>query len=90
MTAISDTINTAATEPASNVQYLWDTFKAGIETSLNKHVPTKFSKRHSTMPWFDRKLKRMTRRKSRLYKHAKKTRQWGAFKQYQRECKKSF
>ena len=32
----------------------------------------------------------MVRKKSRLYQHAKKINQWGAFKDYQNECKKAF
>ena len=32
----------------------------------------------------------MVRRKSKLFTHAKKTNQWDAFKEYQRECKKVF
>ena len=47
-------------------------------------------KSHSTVPWFNRKLKRMCRRKARLYKHAKKSKQWMEFKQYQKLSKKEF
>ena len=32
----------------------------------------------------------MTRRKARLYKHAKNSKQWTEFKGYQRQCKKAF
>ena len=32
----------------------------------------------------------MCRRKARLYKHAKKSKQWMEFKQYQKLCKKEF
>lgn len=30
------------------------------------------------------------KRKSRLYKHAKKTNQWDTFKTFQKDCKKAF
>ena len=39
---------------------------------------------------FSYKLRRMTRRKARLYKHAKKSKQWTEFKSFQRQCKKAF
>ena len=32
----------------------------------------------------------MVRRKTRLYKHAKKSNQWGSFKAFQKTCKKAF
>ena len=32
----------------------------------------------------------MTQRKARLYKHAKKSRQWSEYKLFQRQCKKAF
>ena len=45
-------------------------------------------KKKNTVPWFNRNLKRMTRRKARLSRHAKKSKQWSEFKQYQKLCKK--
>ena len=39
---------------------------------------------------FNRNLKKMVRRKARLYRPAKTSNQWTSFKTYQKHCKKSF
>jgi hypothetical protein len=72
MQHLSATVVTEAESKDSTIQSLWDTLKAGIEKSINKHVPSKMSKKLKSLPWLNNNLKRMIRRKSRLYKHAKK------------------
>ena len=57
---------------------------------MDNVIPSKTFKKNNTVPWFNRKLKRMCRWKARLYKHAKKSKQWMEFKQYQKLCKKEF
>ena len=57
---------------------------------MTKNVPSKVSKSRKSVPWFDKNLRKMVRRKSRLYRHAKKTKQWGNYKAFQKECKKAF
>ena len=57
---------------------------------MDKFIPTKILKGRRSVPWFSYKLRRMTRRKARLYKHAKKSKQWTEFKSFQRQCKKAF
>ena len=75
---------------SSTVEDLWDTFKTGIEQSMDKNIPTKVCKNRKSLPWYNRGLKKMVRRKARLYKHAKKSNQWGSFKAFQKTCKKAF
>ncbi|KAL4226529.1 DTW domain-containing protein 2 [Mactra antiquata] len=48
------------------------------------------SKKRKSLPWFSHKLKRMVKRKARLYNNAKKTGNWTHFKTFQRECKREF
>ena len=74
----------------SSVDDLWTRLKTGIEESMTKNVPSKISKSRKSVPWFDKNLRKMVRRKSRMYKHAKKTKQWGNYKAFQKECKKAF
>ena len=81
--SITSTVN-------SSVDDLWTKLKTGIEESMNKNIPSKVSKSRKSVPWFDKDLRKMVRRKSRLYRHAKKTKQWGNYKAYQKECKIAF
>ena len=79
------------TSPSSStIEDLWCSFKSGIEQSMDRNIPTKVCKNRKSLPWYNRNLKRMVRRKSRLYKHAKKSNQWGSFKAFQKTCKKAF
>ena len=73
-----------------NIEELWNTFKTGIQEAMDTFIPSKIFKKKNTVPWFNRNLKRMTRRKARLYRHAKKSKQWSEFKQYQKLCKREF
>ena len=73
-----------------NIEELWNTFKTGIQEAMDNFIPSKIFKKKNTVPWFNRNLKRITRRKARLYRHAKKSKQWSEFKQYQKLCKREF
>ena len=77
-------------ESGKNVEDLWTMFKTKTFEIMDKFIPTKILKGRRSVPWFSYKLRRMTRRKARLYKHAKKSKQWTEFKSFQRQCKKAF
>ena len=74
----------------NTVQERWDTLKTNIQSIMDKHIPSKIFKKRNIVPWFNRALKKMTKRKARLYSHAKKTKQWSQYKQYQKLCKREF
>ena len=88
MDTLSRKINNSPS--TTTVEDLWFTFKTGIEQSMDKNIPTKVCKTRKSLPWYNRNLKRMVRRKARLYKHAKRSNQWGSFKAFQKTCKKEF
>ena len=72
------------------VEVIWKTYKSGIQTAMDNFIPSKTFKKKNSVPWFNRKLKKMTKRKDRLYRHAKKTKQWTEFQNYKKVCKKEF
>ena len=43
----------------------------------------------SKIPWLTKDIKRMLRKKQRLYKQAKNTNSWSNYRHFQRECKRS-
>ncbi|WAR05575.1 hypothetical protein MAR_020944 [Mya arenaria] len=73
-----------------NVEMMWERLKTGIQSIMDTNIPSKMFRKRNTVPWFNRTLKKMMRRKGRLYNHAKKTKQWIEFKCYQKMCKKEF
>jgi hypothetical protein len=53
---------------------LWTCFLPlhGILSTVDQNVPSKVIKKKNHIPWLNRSLKRMLRRKARLHKHAKR------------------
>ena len=54
---------------------------------MSSKIPTKLSSKHFKLPWFNRELKRLCRKKSRKYKKAKrsgKEHHWKEYKEFQK------
>ena len=77
-------------EQGENVDTLWNAFKADIFKLLDKYVPSRTFKQRHSVPWMNRKLKKLTRRNHRLYRQARKTKNWGNYRVCQKECKRAF
>ena len=56
---------------------------------MDKNIPTRLSSLRPSLPWVNRKIKKMLRRKQRLYKQAKKNNTWSNYRHYQREIKRT-
>ena len=51
---------------------------------MNSKIPTKLSSKRFELPWFNRELKRLCRKKSRKYKKAKRSGKEGHWKEFQK------
>lgn len=69
---------------------LWETFKTSLMSSVNDNIPSKTFSGKKSLPWLNHKLKKMQRRKQRLYRQAKKTSNWSNYRHYQKECKRAY
>ena len=47
-------------------------------------------KKRSSLPWFNKELKRLVRTKTKLYKKAKTSGNWTKYKEHQKICKRAF
>lgn len=76
-TAKSDTIkfaqDYATSSPNRTIHQNWKSLKDHIFTTMDSHVPSKMSKSRSDLPWLTTSLKRIIRRKNKLYAKAKKS-----------------
>ena len=61
-----------------DIDSLWEHVKKHIFGVIEKHIPSKLSKKRKSLPLFSHKLKRLVKKKARLYKHAKINRKLGA------------
>jgi len=59
-------------------------------TAADSNVPSVIRSGKHRLPWFGQRLRRLLRRKRRLYRQAKKTGIWNNYRHIQRECKRTF
>jgi hypothetical protein len=73
-----------------DINTIWETFKRKPKAAIDENIPSKIFKKNKNLPWMTKSLRRMMRRKVRLYRAARKSKQWTEYKKHQKECKKQF
>ena len=69
----------------------WDSFKEAIYSSIESNVPSKYNSTRFNLPWMNRSLVRLIRKKNRAFRIAKTEgthRQWLRFKQLRKQVQK--
>lgn len=98
-TAIKDFTNSFTSNFNSNtsINTLWDTFKNFCTKTIDDFVPSKLSTQRFHQPWITGKIKRLSRRKKRAYRKARKTgnledkqRYKQLQKESQHECRRTY
>jgi hypothetical protein len=85
---LSATIKTMY-ENGLSMQDMWETFKSTFIKDIESTIPSKSFKGKTSPPWLNSRLKKMQRRKRRLYHQAKRTSNWSNYRHYQKECKRA-
>ncbi|CAG2240290.1 unnamed protein product [Mytilus edulis] len=86
-----DTLSTKSKDMNQNnatVQELWDTFKYELYVNLDKNIPSKLIRSKTSLPWINHKIRKMFKKKTRLYQQAKRTKNWSNYRHFQKECKR--
>ena len=68
--------------PSLSVEEGWSIFKAKLQTTIDKHIPSKMTSSRQHLPWITPSIRRMIKKQQRLYNKAKKTRKskyWDTF-----------
>ena len=73
-----------------DIHSLWGFFKTTLNSAIKEHIPSKITTFRNQVPWMNKDLKRMIKKKARLHKQAKKTKNWSNFKFQQKITKKAF
>jgi hypothetical protein len=76
----------------SGLDNSWEHFKVGLKEIMDKYIPSKMSSSRYNLPWLNRKLKAMTRKKQKLYNKARKSKSpkdWEKFKSYKKQTQQS-
>ena len=68
----------------------WESLKSAIKTSMDKHIPTKRTTNKNKLPWIGNNIRRLIRKRKKLYDKAKKTKKnddWKKFKSLRKHIK---
>ena len=71
------------TKKQLNTEELWITFKDSLQQSMDKTYHP-----NNKLPWFNKKIKRMLKKKQRLYNQTKRTKKWSNYRFFQKECRR--
>ena len=74
-----------------SVEENWSNFKKHIETTMDKHIPSKLTSTRHNLPWVNSRVRRMINKKQRLYNKAKKShkqRDWDKYRHHKNETNK--
>ena len=69
---VDEKLNTS--NQPTDVEDSWNNFKSVLIEARDKFVPYRLSTSRHNLPWFNQKLRRLAKKKQRLYNKAKKTR----------------
>ena len=67
---------------------LWKMFKARLQTSMEANIPTFMLKKRQSLPWITPTIKKMLKKKQRLFKRARSTNNWSGYREYQKHCRR--
>ena len=71
-----------------NVNENYEKIKIHIDKIINDHIPSKLSSSRFNVPWITNSIRRMCRKKQRLYNRAKRTHKshhWGKFRAHKKD-----
>ena len=77
-------------DAGDDVNTLWELFKTLLNQAIDTHIPSKQIRSNSNLPWMNVHLKRLVRKKTRLHRQAKKSRNWTVFNNFQKTCRDEF
>ncbi|MCG8035359.1 MAG: hypothetical protein JAZ03_24705 [Candidatus Thiodiazotropha taylori] len=83
--------------PNSDINRLWDTFRNFCSEAISENVPSKMSSTRFSQPWITRSAKKLSRRKKRAFRRAKRSGKTEDAERYKRlqkdvkhECRKAY
>ena len=72
----------------SDPDKLWLTFKEKLNETLLRNIPQGTGKKLTKLPWINRNILRLLRKKKKLYRQARETKCWNLYQEHQRLCKR--
>lgn len=76
---------TSKIQDKENVNDIWISLKQELLNSMDTNLPSKQVKSSNRLPWISHKIRKMLKRKQKLYNQAKKAKSWSRYRQYQKK-----
>ena len=73
-----------------DIHDLWDLFKSTLNLGISTFIPSKFVKKRTSLPWINKRLIKLVKIKTKLFKLAKSSGNWENYKDHQKLCRKAF
>ena len=76
----------------STINNMWMKFKSKCISTIQAHVPSKYTSTRFSQPWCNRKIRRLSRRKKRAHRAAKRSQKaddWHRFRTIQQDNRKA-
>ena len=70
------------------IQTVYNFFETSLQNAVNEEIPQKTITNRHSLPWLNKKLKKMSNKKRRLRKQAKRTKTWDNYNFFQKECRR--
>ena len=70
------------------IQSVYNYFECSLNEAVNEEIPQKTITNRHSLPWLTNKLRKMSNKKRRLRKQAKKTKNWSNYNFFQKECRR--
>ena len=78
--------------PSLSVEDGWSMFKTKLQSTIDKYIPSRMTSSRQHLPWITPTIRRMVKKKQRLYNRAKKsgrTKHWDMFHCLKRDTRKA-
>lgn len=63
-----------------SAEELWTSFKTFLKSTMDKNIPSSSSRKRTRLPWINQSIKRLLKKKVKLYRQAKQTLDWTNYK----------
>ena len=71
-----------------DTNHLWDLFKSTLNLGISNFIPSKYVKKRSSLPWMNKHLVKLIKKKCTLFKKAKMSGDWTDYRNHQKTCRK--
>ena len=70
------------------VATLWTSFRTLLQKAMDRSIPSRLQKKRTSLSWLTHSIQKTLKRKQRLFRRAKQTNNWTAYRLFQKHSKR--